>query len=133
VENRRLGKTDMDVPMLGFGDAEIGFENVSQEVADCLLTSALDHPAVIPPECPQEIPISSGAFRRADAIAEVPCTSMRVTVLMRRFRRRAETNFSGFLLLGSSRRFRKVRDREDALASTRRAGATQAAAAIQSR
>src|SRR3954467_14980201 len=42
MEKRRLGKTDMDVSVLGFGGAEIGFENVSQNDVKTLLESALD-------------------------------------------------------------------------------------------
>jgi aryl-alcohol dehydrogenase-like predicted oxidoreductase len=42
MEKRRLGKTDMDVSVLGFGGAEIGFENASVETVERLLKSALD-------------------------------------------------------------------------------------------
>ena len=42
MEKRRLGKTDMDVSVLGFGGAEIGFENASVETVEQLLKSALD-------------------------------------------------------------------------------------------
>ncbi|HEV3147426.1 MAG TPA: aldo/keto reductase [Chthoniobacterales bacterium] len=42
MEKRRLGKTDMDVSVLGFGGAEIGFENASPEAVGKLLKSALD-------------------------------------------------------------------------------------------
>jgi aryl-alcohol dehydrogenase-like predicted oxidoreductase len=42
MEKRRLGKTDMDVSVLGFGGAEIGFENASLEAVEKLLKSALD-------------------------------------------------------------------------------------------
>ncbi len=42
MEKRRLGKTDMDVSVLGFGGAEIGFENTSPETVETLLKSALD-------------------------------------------------------------------------------------------
>src|ERR1700693_2689328 len=42
MEKRRLGKTDMDVSVLGFGGAEIGFENASPEAVEKLLKSALD-------------------------------------------------------------------------------------------
>ncbi len=42
MEKRRLGKTDMDVSVLGFGGAEIGFENVSADKVKVLLESALD-------------------------------------------------------------------------------------------
>jgi aryl-alcohol dehydrogenase-like predicted oxidoreductase len=42
MEKRRLGKTDMDVTVLGFGGAEIGIEKVSQDAVDELLNSALD-------------------------------------------------------------------------------------------
>jgi aryl-alcohol dehydrogenase-like predicted oxidoreductase len=42
MEKRRLGKTDMDVSVLGFGGAEIGFENASRDGVEKLLKSALD-------------------------------------------------------------------------------------------
>jgi aryl-alcohol dehydrogenase-like predicted oxidoreductase len=42
MEKRRLGKTDMDVSVLGFGGAEIGFENASPDGVEKLLKSALD-------------------------------------------------------------------------------------------
>jgi aryl-alcohol dehydrogenase-like predicted oxidoreductase len=42
MERRRLGKTDMDVTVLGFGGAEIGLENVSPETVEALFKSALD-------------------------------------------------------------------------------------------
>jgi aryl-alcohol dehydrogenase-like predicted oxidoreductase len=42
VERRKLGKTDMKVAVLGFGGAEIGFENVSPPKVERLLNGALD-------------------------------------------------------------------------------------------
>lgn len=42
MEKRLYGRTDMNVSILGFGGAEIGFEGVSAEQADKLLGSALD-------------------------------------------------------------------------------------------
>jgi len=42
MEKRRLGKTDMDVSVLGFGGSEIGYEHPSPETIAELLNSALD-------------------------------------------------------------------------------------------
>src|SRR5256714_5138548 len=42
MEKRRLGKTDMDVSVLGFGGSEIGYEHASPETVTKLLNSALD-------------------------------------------------------------------------------------------
>jgi hypothetical protein len=42
MEKRRLAKTDMDVSVLGFGGAEIGFENASPDGVEKLLKGALD-------------------------------------------------------------------------------------------
>jgi aryl-alcohol dehydrogenase-like predicted oxidoreductase len=42
MEKRRLGKTDMDVSVLGFGGSEIGYEETSIETVATLLNSALD-------------------------------------------------------------------------------------------
>ncbi|MDP9100309.1 MAG: aldo/keto reductase [Verrucomicrobiota bacterium] len=42
MEKRRLGKTDMQVSVLGFGGAEIGFEGATEETVGRLLTGALD-------------------------------------------------------------------------------------------
>lgn len=42
MEKRQLGKTDMHAAVLGFGGAEIGFENVSKKMVEKLLNSALD-------------------------------------------------------------------------------------------
>jgi len=42
MEKRRLGKTDMDVTVLGFGGSEIGYEKTPQKAIDELLNSALD-------------------------------------------------------------------------------------------
>jgi aryl-alcohol dehydrogenase-like predicted oxidoreductase len=42
MEKRKLGNTDMDVSVLGFGGSEIGYENASVEIAKALLNEALD-------------------------------------------------------------------------------------------
>jgi aryl-alcohol dehydrogenase-like predicted oxidoreductase len=42
METRILGKTGLRVSVLGFGGAEIGFENTSQQDVDRLLNAALD-------------------------------------------------------------------------------------------
>src|ERR1051326_8367395 len=42
MEKRRLGKTDMDVTVLGFGGSEIGYQETAQETVSDLLNSALD-------------------------------------------------------------------------------------------
>ncbi|MBI4526128.1 MAG: aldo/keto reductase [Deltaproteobacteria bacterium] len=42
MENRRLGKTDMVVSVLGFGGSEIGYERVSEATAKKLLNAAFD-------------------------------------------------------------------------------------------
>jgi aryl-alcohol dehydrogenase-like predicted oxidoreductase len=42
MERRRLGRTDMDVSVLGFGGSEIGYESASQATVTRLLGAALD-------------------------------------------------------------------------------------------
>jgi aryl-alcohol dehydrogenase-like predicted oxidoreductase len=42
MEKRQLGQTDMQVSVLGFGGAEIGYEGASEETVERLLKSALD-------------------------------------------------------------------------------------------
>src|ERR671926_413586 len=42
MEQRQLGRTDMRVSVLGFGGAEIGYEEASAETVARLLNSALD-------------------------------------------------------------------------------------------
>lgn len=42
MEKRRLGRTEMDVSVLGFGGAEIGSEKAAQQTVETLLQRALD-------------------------------------------------------------------------------------------
>lgn len=42
MEKRQFGNTDMQVSLLGFGGAEIGYEGADQATVDALLNSALD-------------------------------------------------------------------------------------------
>src|SRR5215207_9013798 len=42
MERRRLGKTDMNVSVLGFGGSEIGYQRVSRRTVERLLGTALD-------------------------------------------------------------------------------------------
>lgn len=42
LEKRRFGATDMEVTVLGFGGAEIGYQQVDQAIVEKLLNSALD-------------------------------------------------------------------------------------------
>lgn len=42
MEKRQLGKTDMNVTVLGYGGAEVGFQNESVETVTALLNAALD-------------------------------------------------------------------------------------------
>jgi aryl-alcohol dehydrogenase-like predicted oxidoreductase len=42
MEKRKLGKTDMEFSVLGFGGAEIGWSNESEKTVEILLNSALD-------------------------------------------------------------------------------------------
>jgi aryl-alcohol dehydrogenase-like predicted oxidoreductase len=42
MEKRRLGKTDMDVSILGFGGMEIGYQHISLSAAKRLLNEVLD-------------------------------------------------------------------------------------------
>src|SRR5690349_11284310 len=42
MEKRKFGKTDMQVTVLGFGGAEIGYENATQGDVTKLLNAALD-------------------------------------------------------------------------------------------
>ena len=42
MERRQLGQTDMQVSVLGFGGAEIGFEGAAEETVARILNSALD-------------------------------------------------------------------------------------------
>ncbi len=42
MKKRHLGKTDMHVSVLGFGGAEIGYEDVPKKTVEKLLNHALD-------------------------------------------------------------------------------------------
>lgn len=42
MEKRQFGRTDMEVSLLGFGGAEIGFEGITEETVARLLKGALD-------------------------------------------------------------------------------------------
>ena len=42
MEKRHLGQTDMEVSVLGFGGAEVGYENVAIKTVETLLAGALD-------------------------------------------------------------------------------------------
>lgn len=42
MEKRKLGKTDLEVSVLGFGGAEIGWDSKNRETVELLLNSALD-------------------------------------------------------------------------------------------
>ena len=42
MEKRRLGKTGLEVTVLGFGGAEVGFQSAEQATVTHLLNSALD-------------------------------------------------------------------------------------------
>ena len=42
MERRRMGKTDMEASVLGFGGSEIGYQNVSARAVGRLLDTALD-------------------------------------------------------------------------------------------
>jgi aryl-alcohol dehydrogenase-like predicted oxidoreductase len=42
LEKRRLGRTGLEVTVLGFGGAEVGFQSAEQATVTLLLNSALD-------------------------------------------------------------------------------------------
>jgi aryl-alcohol dehydrogenase-like predicted oxidoreductase len=42
IERRKFGKTEMNVAILGFGSAEIGYERTDQALVDRILNAALD-------------------------------------------------------------------------------------------
>ena len=42
MEKRQLGKTDMQVGVLGFGGSEIGYDQVAPKTVSSLLNKALD-------------------------------------------------------------------------------------------
>ena len=71
LEKRKLGKTDIDVTVLGFGAAEIGYGRTAQDIVDKLLNSALDQglDAIDTAECYAESEVQIGnavANRRKD-------------------------------------------------------------------
>lgn len=80
MEKRRLGKTGLDVSVLGFGGSEIGFEKAEQSTVDQLLNSALDaglnliDTAAIYPLSEAKIGAAVGS-RRGDFVLITKCGS----------------------------------------------------------
>src|SRR5215210_7409229 len=71
MEKRQLGQTDMQVSVLGFGGAEIGYENVPVTTVELLLNSALDAGLNVIDtaecyECSEELIGKTVSHRRAD-------------------------------------------------------------------
>src|SRR5262245_6945678 len=69
MEKRQLGRTGMQVSVLGFGGSEIGFEHTAQADVDRLLNAALDaglnaiDTAAIYPDSEKKIGAAVGARR----------------------------------------------------------------------
>ncbi len=78
MERRILGKTGMQVSVLGFGGSEIGFENTAQADVDRLLNSALDaglnviDTAAVYPDSEKKIGSAIGA-RRSEFFVFTKC------------------------------------------------------------
>ena len=89
MEKRRLGKTDMQVSVLGFGGAEIGYEKAAQQTVEKLLKSALDAGlnVIDTAECYQAVKNSSARPSVIAAKGFLSFHQMRTSAWRRRARR----------------------------------------------